>query len=185
MVMWLSDLSCSIGTLVTHVAQSKLALKSHCSWTHQHSRQTSRTNDAFQEWMSWTGCMTFTSAHRAYNTLTTISGGHLSTNATVTQQSMPISVKKTPTLTCLRCHVIITVTETWCLSTQSVGTVCSTSGQSSLDASISPGCTMFPLADDTAFVHMDSYLHRWKSSISAASIYEKKNSVASLNELLH
>ena len=85
-----------------------------------------------------------------------------------------ISKEDTITLTCLRCH-IITVTESWVrvsVNTLS-GTACSTSEQSSLDASISPGCTLFPLADDNHYVYMDSYLHQWKSSISAASINEK------------
>ena len=111
-----------------------------------------------------------------YNTLTTISGYHLTTNATVTQQSTPKSVKKTHPLWHawdVTSSSLSLRPESECLSTHSVGTAYSTSEQSSLDASISPGCTLFRLADHTAFVYMDSYLHRWKSSISAASIYEK------------
>ena len=86
-----------------------------------------------------------------------------------------ISKEDTLTLTCLRCHIIITVTETWIrVSVNTLSwTACSKSEQSSLDASISPGCTLFPLADDNDFVYMDSYLHQWKSSISAASDNEK------------
>ena len=96
-------------------------------------------------------------------------------NATTTQQSTSISVNKTHSVW----HAWDVTSslslrpESECLSKHSVGTACSTSEQSSLDVSISPGCTLFLLADDTVFVYMDSYLHQWKSSISAASINEK------------
>ena len=126
-----------------------------------------------QEWMSWTGCMTFTSALWAYNNLTTISEYHLSMNATVIQQSTPISVKKThslwhawdvmlsslslsPQSECLSTHSVFNIRAviTWCIHFTRMHTV---------------------PASRRHCICLHGFLpYRWKSSISAALFMKKQ-----------
>ena len=71
--------------------------------------------------------------HQCSLGFTTISGYHLTTNATVTQQSTPMSVKKTHSLWHAWNVTSLSLSlrpESECLSTHSVGSACSTSEQS-------------------------------------------------------